>query len=146
MRGTNRKAVAVVAALLWLLGVEVLPNLHLGTHADDHTHAADGTIVSHAEAHHEHEHIADHHAEPNHLGKLVRHREPKQRDQHAIENVSHAASGIAHHAVALHQPPPPLLAPLAVPHATAWVHAAPTELVASNANARPNARGPPATI
>jgi hypothetical protein len=47
-----------MTCVLWLLGVEVLPNLHLAHHEDDHTHAADGTIVASHE--HEHEHELDH--------------------------------------------------------------------------------------
>jgi hypothetical protein len=62
MRGPHRqrRALALLTCVLWLLGVEVLPNLHLAHHHDDHTHAADGTIVASHEDDHGHDHDADH--------------------------------------------------------------------------------------
>lgn len=66
-RTWHRRAFAATAALLWLLGVEVLPNLHLATHQHDHTHAVDGSIVQLGHAHeaseppHAHHDVAHHH-------------------------------------------------------------------------------------
>ena len=43
----SRRAVATIMCLLWLLGVEVLPNLHLSSHdASTHEHTTAGTIVT----------------------------------------------------------------------------------------------------
>lgn len=194
----HRRALAVVTALLWLLAVEVFPNLHLATHHHDHTHAADGSIVrlednEHAHEHghghpHEHEHARD--VDDDDLARLgvahehiaidldglgldhvidgatdaahidhVEHEvatadeatgtddtQLRHRGQLAIDDAAprgHAALGIAHHAIALHQPPPPLLAPVAAPSAVAWTHAAPNERLSSAAPHRPTARGPP---
>jgi hypothetical protein len=186
----HRRAFAATAAVLWLLGVEVLPNLHLATHHHDHTHTADGSIVLLDRHEHEYEHEHDHehehgdaehrHADDDDLAALgVAHEhvdiafvdyyesfdqvehdavgdEPpasdtrqhgrRVREQLAIDHdipPGHAALGIAHHAMALHQPPPPLLAPVATPNVETWKHATPNERLTSAERGRPNARGPP---
>lgn len=155
MRGRNRRAFAVTTALLWLLGVEVLPSLHLASHRDDHTHAADGSIVAtdydrelerlhqlaHAQRGHDHHHHHHGDAHPDHAPK------PKpRRDQLAYHAASgHAAGGIAHHATALHRPPPPDTAPVITPVAQPWRHDEPTDRIASTYEVRPSARGPPTT-
>src|SRR5688500_12321504 len=41
----RRRSIAVAACVLWLLGVEVLPNPPPAFHADDHTHGDAGAIV-----------------------------------------------------------------------------------------------------
>jgi hypothetical protein len=124
MRATerHRRGIAFYAALLWLLAVEVMPALHLASHDDDHTHSIDGTIISHRHDDQERK---------------------KRSDRLAIDEVPHAAAGIAHHATALHQPPPPITSPVAVPHAETWRFEAPHDRIASAAVARPSARGPP---
>lgn len=134
----DHRAFAICAALLWLLGVEVLPNLHLAFHADDHTHDRDGTIVT--LGHHQDGDEADHHHYPP-LGDS-----PSKKRELAFDDApsGHAAAGIAHRAAALHQPPPPLTAPLALPHVEGWRHAQPNARIASALRARPAARGPPA--
>ncbi len=65
-RTWRRRAFAATAALLWLLGVEVLPNLHLATHHHDHTHAVDGSIVRVGHAHEEFEPPHAHHDDGHH--------------------------------------------------------------------------------
>lgn len=121
---TRRRSFAISAVLLWLLGVEVLPSIHLATHTHDHTHAADGTMIF------EHHELDDDHDGPSQL---------------AFDHVphGHAAAGIAHHATALHQPPPPILTPVTAPIAETWTHAAPTARVSIAHASRPTARGPP---
>ena len=151
----HRRTLAVATVLLWLAAVEVLPNLHLAFHDDDHTHAADGTI--HAAAAHAHE-------EHDHGGGAHRHRHPYPRlrahhdhahDTHAPRRdapgelafdeapVGHAALGMAHRALATLEPPPPVVAPVGAPVATAWTHPFTSRPVTSTSLARPNARGPP---
>ena len=147
MRGHNRRyrqAFAVTAALLWLLGVEVLPNLHLGTHdRHQHTHSADGSIVAHADdADAELERL--HQLAHRQAGTKCLHKKP-QRDRLAYHAPvsGHAAAGIAHHATALLDPPPPITTPASVPHAETGRFAAPTARTAIAHAARPSARGPP---
>lgn len=147
-RRQHRRAFALTALVLWLLGVEVLPGLHLATHEGDHTHAADGTIVAHGHDHDDE--LARLHAlahaqagtECLHAGAR---RPAKRRGQLAIDRVphGHAAAGIAHHATALLDPPPPITAPVWAPHAETWCHAAPTTRAPTATTARPSARGPP---
>ena len=115
--------------MLWLLGVEVLPNLHLATHEADHTHEADGTIVrgSFGGTH-------------SHGGVVHADRD----EQLAIDVPAHGAAGIAHRAVALHQPSPPVTEPLAVTVVPRWIEHTPNERLLAADAARPAARGPPA--
>lgn len=136
MSRSHRRTIAIVACVLWLLGVEVLPALHLATHEGDHSHERDGSIVRAGE--HRHGDTVHSHAKP---------REPeRRRPQLALDDApsAHVAAGIAHHALALHQPASPLLAPLAVDRPTIPTIHAPRVAPRGIAIARPHARGPPA--
>jgi hypothetical protein len=144
----RRRWFAAAACLLWLLGVEVLPGLHLGLHADDHTHGEDGTI--HAAAH---DQDRDHDHGPGARRDELRPRgeggwSDRAGPVAALDDApsAHAAAGLAHHAIALHRPPPPLLEPLPVLRAAWRLEHAPTRPLHDTQRARPNARGPPATI
>lgn len=147
---TRRRTYAVLAALLWLLGVEVLPNLHLATHGDatphDHTAAGIVVTVSFEAAPHQH---AD--------GRVHAHAEPDPAKAHATRGRRHAgrlavdlpadahtATGLAHHALALHDAPPPELDPVP-PTRTVTAVVTPVRGRASlDLHATPTARGPPA--
>ncbi|HWU88575.1 MAG TPA: hypothetical protein VN253_14935 [Kofleriaceae bacterium] len=145
MQGSSRhrRRLALATCVLWLLGLEVLPNLHLAAHRHDHTHAADGAIVwSHDEDHdhdaaHDHDHDAAHDHDADAAGDdgqvAIDHR-PADR---------HHAGGIAHHAAALHRPAPPLLAPLEVERAAWRICARAEGRPYSTGTSRPTARGPP---
>lgn len=133
----RRRAIAIVACTLWLFGVEALPNLHLGTHRDDHTHTVDGAIVHRGEHRHGdtvHSHTPDPKPTRRHLPQL------------AFDEVSfsHAAAGLGHRALALHQPAPSRLAPVAVDRPVLISQLAPHAVLHSIALDRPHARGPPA--
>jgi hypothetical protein len=146
-RHRRRATFAVAACVLWLLGVEVLPNLHLATHEADHTHEADGTIVrvsfggthSHGGVTH-----ADHDDHDVDQDRDHHDRDSKRRDQLAIDVPAHGAAGLAHRAIALHQPPPPVIAPLPVVRTMLWQEHEPNERLNVAYAARPAARGPPA--
>jgi hypothetical protein len=143
----RRRQIAIVAAFLWLLGIEVLPNVHLGTHDGHHTHAVDGTIivarVDHADADAELERL--HQLAHQQAGTKCLHRSKPQRDQLAYHapTSGHAANGIAHRATALLDPPPPLTTPATTPEPDAWLHAEPHARPSIAHATRPNARGPP---
>jgi len=139
----------MITCLLWLVGIEVLPNLHLASHDDStHTHVPSGMIVtvsfesthSHDGTVHSHD-AADDAAERTVAEQRTHHR----RDQLAIDVPlsAHAATGIAHHALALHSPPPPLLAPLPVVHLVSNLIALPAGRVHVAFVATADARGPP---
>ncbi|MBA3498830.1 MAG: hypothetical protein M4D80_35570 [Myxococcota bacterium] len=134
-----------VFILLWLLGTEVLPNLHLATHGRDHTHAANGTMISHGDHGDDGELERLHQLAHEQAGRPCSHapKKPRKQDQLAFDRVPHAAAGIAHHATALLDPPPPLTSPVAAPHAETWHHAEPIDRITFAAAARPSARGPP---
>jgi hypothetical protein len=157
----RRRGFAATACVLWLLGVELLPNLHLAFHEDDHTHGEAGEIVvahvaiedhSHAQPDEPHEHGDAHHSElaydEGDVTVVVEEPAPprrKHRDRLAIDDreLAHAASGLAHRQAALHRPAPPLLAPLPVVRTSWWVIDAPIERTYETSLARPTARGPP---
>jgi hypothetical protein len=140
-RQRYRRAYAVIAALLWLVGVEVIPNVHLAYHADDHTHdATSGAIVRVTFAQHAHD-DGTVHAHAAESGPKRTNREHAILDDEVPSG--HAAAGLAHRAAALHQPPPPALAPIEVPPNEHRIAAAPAARLASRSLARPAARGPP---
>ncbi|MCW5809250.1 MAG: hypothetical protein KIT31_43250 [Deltaproteobacteria bacterium] len=204
----RRRTAAWVVGLLWVLAVEVLPNLHLLAHHRDHTHDTSGAIVEielHRDAprhHHDHSHptaVAHDHGHVAHPtaaqavaghgdGNRHHHHAAVDRDGHdaitrpaatiavhayvlaqavadhgdggprrhgAVDHddhdelapfaPAHAAAGIAHRALALHTPAPPLLAPLPVELASWWIVDAPIAAPHTTQLARPTARGPPAT-
>lgn len=125
--GNHKRVLAIVATVLWLLAIVVLPALHEGRHANDHTHAADGTIVSHGD----HSHVIAKREHTDH-GQLA--------VNHPVDP-GHQAGGVAHHAVALHQALPPALpvAPEAIDRETVAIVAA--QITALGVAAA--ARGPP---
>jgi hypothetical protein len=156
----GRRAYALFACVLWLVGVEVLPNLHLAFHdasaPHEHTATATVVIVSYATVDHRHADgtVHSHAASLEDLPQLERSPAPprarprhRDRGQLAIERPAetHAATGLAHHALALHEPPPPLLDPVApLPIGTDVVfalHGRPAIAFAGSALAR----GPPAS-
>lgn len=137
----RRRVVATIACLLWLLGVEVLPNLHLASHdASTHEHTPAGTIVTvtFGSAPHAHDGSVHSHDAADHAAE--------RRDELAIDDPvsTHVASGLAHRAIALHEPPPPLLAPLPVVQLVTNVVALPAGRVDIAFVATTDARGPPA--
>ena len=142
MRG-RRRHIAIVAALLWLLGIEVLPNVHLGTHDRHHAHAVDGTIITHADADAELERV--HRLAHRQAGTKCLHGSKPQRDQLAYHAPTggHAANGIAHRATALLDPPPPITTPATAPEPSTWLHTEPHARTSIAHATRPSARGPP---
>lgn len=146
----RRRAFAMITCLLWLLGVEVLPNLHLAAHdAATHEHTAAGTIVTvtFGTAAHAHDGSVHSHDAADRAAELTRTAAREHhRNELAIDDPisAHVASGLAHHAVALHAPPPPLLAPLPVVQLVTNVVALPVGRVAVAFVATADARGPPA--
>lgn len=156
----GRRVFAVVACLLWLLGVEVLPNLHLAFHDDDHTHAAGVIVVARVTLEdHDHTGAAAHQHDDAHHSELAKpghekvdiedpvDERPKRRrvDQLAfdLERSGHAAAGLAHHALALLDPPPPVLAPIAVDRQIVRAVTTLADRLPTTTVARVNARGPP---
>ena len=108
-RTLRRRALAALAILLWIAGVEVLPNVHLAAHDDDHTHAPDGTIVRVVfEQPHRHDDGTVHaHGGGDAGGDVADHGAAKRKRgsaRLAIDEAPahHAAAGLAHRAVALH--------------------------------------------
>jgi len=146
----RRRAFAIVTCLLWLVGIEILPNLHLATHDDTtHTHGPTGMIVtvSFGAPAHAHDDGSIHsHDAADHAADLTRQADrERHRDQLALDNPvsTHAAGGLAHHALALHSPPPPLLAPLPVVRLVSSQIALPAGRVGIAFVATADARGPP---
>ncbi|MBA2538060.1 MAG: hypothetical protein H0V17_00370 [Deltaproteobacteria bacterium] len=130
--GNRRQRVAIVACLAWVLGIVGLPALHLAHHDADLTHADTGAIVAHDSHRHGHDHVSVERDHDRDLEQLA--------IDHPIES-GHQAGGVAHHAVALHQPVPPAIALVT---ACELQHAPPVLPIAVTAPAaQPAARGPP---
>jgi hypothetical protein len=121
----RRVLLTLVAAMLWLLGVEVAPNLHLALHDSlaAHTHEGDATIFAH----------------DGHTHRVAKHRSPRD----LALDLEHGAHSLAHHHLALHPAPPPVLAPLPVDVEPTIVEQAAIVEPRSRALVRAIARGPP---
>jgi hypothetical protein len=147
----RRRVIATITCLLWLLGIEVLPNLHLASHdASTHNHTPAGMIVTvtFGTAAHAHDGSVHSHDAADRAAELTRQAAREQhRDELAIDDPvsTHVASGLAHRGLALHAPPPPLLAPLPVVQLVSNVIALPLGRVDVAFVATADARGPPTT-
>lgn len=135
----------MVACLLWLLGVEVLPAIHEGTHASTapHRHDAGGMVVTVSFDEPTHRH-ADGSVHAHAAGA---HDQAKRRRTEGVTRISgdlpHGADGLAHHAAAIHEVAPPATEPLPIDlRPTLADLDATAELVSLDPLAA-NARGPP---
>lgn len=132
--GTRRRlhTLAYAALVLWLAGVELVPNIHLALHdaLAEHTHEGDVTVFAHG-----------------HVHRVVpAHRVP--RDKRAAERdlalrLEHGAHSLAHHAAALQPSPPPLLVPLPIDRRPLILAEVAIVEPRSRSIPRANARGPP---
>jgi hypothetical protein len=137
VRPRRLRRLAIAATLLWLVGIEVLPNLHvaLHDHLAPHRHDAGGMVVtvSYGEVAHVH---AD--------GTIHRpHRGTPTRDKDALGKLAHG-DGIAHHAVAMAPVPPPITEPLPVDRTATFVATTVADHLFSIDPLAASARGPPA--
>lgn len=116
----------ILALILWIGGVEVLPNLHLALHDHlaAHHHVGNATIFDHP-----HEHRARTHRSP-------------VRSDRAID-LAHGADSLAHHAAALHCAPFVHLCPLPIDRRPQRLPAIAIIEPDSRFTARAKARGPP---
>lgn len=146
----RRRAYAALCALVWLIGIEVLPNLHLASHeASTHEHTTAGMIVTvtFGTATHAHDGSVHAHDAADRAAELANAAARGQhRDRIAIDDPvsTHVASGLAHHATALHAPPLPPLAPLPAVQLVTNVIVLPVGRACVAFVATADARGPPA--
>jgi len=143
----TRRHLAIVACLLWLAGVELLPAIHQARHDElaPHRHDSGGMVVtvSFGEPAHRHVDGIEHaHAPPIARYAPVR---PKHDGKSRLSDgaVGDHAAGLAHHAVALLAPPPPLATPLPVDRRPTFVAPLPTRILISATVPAAAARGPP---
>lgn len=148
-----RRTYAALLCLVWLLGIEVLPNVHLASHASrPHEHAADGTIItvsfdahSHGDVVHSH---ASHPSRDSNASRDSRTSRARSRaGVLALEQApdTHAASGLTHRAAALHASPPLILDAVPVDRVEHVARYARTGRDAVAPIATRDARGPPST-
>jgi hypothetical protein len=101
------RVIALVAALLWVTGVELVPNLHLALHASlaAHTHEGDTTVFT-----------PHHHADGSEHRVVMRagHRVHARSAHDLALELEHGAHALAHHAMALQPAPAPILVPLPI--------------------------------
>ncbi len=119
----RRVLLALIGAVLWIGGVEVVPNLHLALHdrIAPHVHVGEATIFEHT------------HAPRKRVGKSL-----------AVQ-LAHGADGLAHHAAALHVAPFVHLVPLPIDRRPQLLPEIAIISPEARFTARANARGPPAT-
>lgn len=152
----SRRRLAVMACLVWLLGVEAMPALHLGTHAwlPAHHHAGDAPLSSalvvtvrreatSATAHaHAHEGVLHRHGGAPMGAGAATHAPGFERGE-PRPDPGHGQHSLAHHTLALRAPPPVLLQPLPVDHHVVPVSHAVARLVALAPPPEAGARAPP---
>ncbi len=129
----RRRALALAAAVLWLVGLELAPNLHLALHdhLGAHVHAGDSIAFAHR------------HAD----GTIHRTaaRKPRRATRDLALSLEHGAHSLAHHAAGLQPTGPAIVVPLPVDRRPTLVIAARTTELVSLLAARATARGPPAS-
>ena len=139
---------AIAAIVLWIVGIEFLPNVHLALHDHDHTHNDDGTIVTvRFGGSHRHDDGTEH----EHGAERVYRSKAKLAAKQAPDRQTfddppshHAAAGIAHRLLAFHEAEPPPVAPPHVPHATESRASEPSPIYIASFVTGTSARGPPA--
>jgi hypothetical protein len=148
---TSRRRLAVMACLVWLLGVEILPDLHLATHAWLPAHHHDGdapvstelAVTVHSDATvaaHAHEGVLHRHGgSPTHTRPVG---DGVERSDRAPAP-GHGQHSLAHHALALAAPAPVVVHPLPVDHVVVPVSHAVAQLVATAPAPDAAARAPP---
>lgn len=164
---------ALVACVLWLVGFELLPWLHIATHdhIGAHHHDATGAIIRDDVAHddhdddhdaatdehapaHDHDHD-DQDAEVDEHGNPVAHHhaDPHHDAQHhdsqadsekrVRDAIGHGRHSLAHHDVSTTAPPPVMTKPLPVERRVTFVLAETAIEPFSFSPGRAVARGPP---
>jgi hypothetical protein len=137
-RRTRRTApaLALIAAVLWLIGVELVPNVHLALHDSlaVHAHEGDTTVFS--------SHV---HANGSEHRVVMRagHRVHTRSARDLALQLEHGAHSLAHHAVALQPAPAPILVPLPIDRRPVEVVAIAIIEPSSRVVPRATARGPP---
>jgi len=133
------RTLALVAAVLWLAGVELVPNLHLALHASlaAHTHDGDTTVFA-----------PHHHADGSEHRVVMRagHRVHARGTHDLALELEHGAHSLAHHAAALQPAPAPLLVPLPIDRRPLLAAAIAIIEPSSRVVPRAMARGPPTAV
>jgi hypothetical protein len=134
-RRHTHRTLALAALVLWLAGVELVPNVHLALHdaLAEHVHEGDVMVFAHGHVHR---------AISTHRGARAP-RDKRAADRDLALRLAHGAHSLAHHAAALQPAPVPILAPLPVDRRPLIL--AECTIVAPGARPLPhaNARGPP---
>jgi hypothetical protein len=141
--------------VLWILAIEVMPNLHLATHDRmPHHHDASGAIVldtpvdAPAISRHVHTHVFPYisRAEATALasGRAKKPPSRKRRSEHGWKApLDHGDNSFAHRTAAVKSPDRAVTTPISVGFVATYVVCEKPGILYSIAAARPRARGPP---
>ena len=138
----HQRRLAVVACLLWVLGYEVLPDVHLATHGAlaAHRHDAGDRPARFWRVRTAHAPVAHQHGAATH-----QHGRAPRGERAAAPDPGHGAHSLAHRTIAIATPAPVIIAPLP----TSWRLWSERVDVLGEAAWRPtllaSARGPPPT-
>lgn len=153
----GRRALALWAVALWLLGFELAPNLHLGFHGRlaAHSHRPANAHGERRESgrdatHHDHGHGDHHHGDAQHHHDADHHHDdgtcPDAVAQGAFAksvDLDHGQHDLLHRGIAALPPPPVMPRVVAAPFAQTIGVPPFSELTASRAPMHVRARGPP---
>ena len=130
------RTLALVAALLWVAGVELVPNLHLALHTSlaAHSHDGDTTVF----APHRHADGSEHR-----VVMRAGHRVRTHGARDLALELEHGAHSLAHHAAALQPAPAPILTALPIDRRPTVAPEIAISEPSSRVVPRATARGPP---
>jgi hypothetical protein len=139
---------------LWLLALEVLPNLHLATHdRTPHHHDASGAIVldptgAPSVTRHMHTHVFPYISRDEATALANAPKKPtKRRSEHGWKApLGHGGNSYAHRTAAVTSPGPAITTPLAAGFVATYIISEKPGILYSIAAARPRSRGPPTTM
>jgi len=164
----KRRRVALSLAILWIVGFELVPWLHIALHGHlaPHHHDANGADIlddhdalvdEHAPAHHDDAHHddddldseVDEHGVPVHLAasKAAEERDiTRDGEAHLFAALEHGAHSLAHHGIAVPVPAPVVTSPLPVDRRPITLAEIDQPAWLSAAIPEASARGPPAFL
>jgi hypothetical protein len=134
-RRTRRVRIAIAALVVWVVGLELGPNLHLALHdrLGEHTHAGESTTF-----------VASHTHADGSVHRIATHRTRRDAETRLAAALAHGRNSLAHRSAAIAAKAPPIIAPLPVDRPTLLVEAITASAPTSHGFARATARGPPA--
>jgi len=144
-REERRARIALALCLVWIVGFELGPWLHvaLHDHLAPHHHTAFGEVV---DDHDRDAEVDEHGASVHDHDRAAAPHTITDADAHLLAALAHGAHSLEHHGVAVPPPAPPVLHPLPIDRRPTFVAAVVAIAPLATPVARALARGPPSSL